>query len=75
MLSVGGIRHQFSVEENVQLSMFATEFLRNIKEHLSVLGMSFVCVCVYFFVASMKCLFFHFCAYLYINIIIMLFPW
>ncbi|XP_025114034.1 FAD-dependent oxidoreductase domain-containing protein 1-like [Pomacea canaliculata] len=37
MLSVGGIRHQFSVEENVQLSMFATEFLRNIKEHLSVL--------------------------------------
>lgn len=65
MLSVGGIRHQFSVEENVQLSMFATEFLRNIKEHLSVLGMSFVCVCVFFcclhevFVLSLLCLLVH----------------
>ncbi|XP_005109016.1 FAD-dependent oxidoreductase domain-containing protein 1 [Aplysia californica] len=37
MLSAGGIRHQFSVPENVQLSMFATEFLRDIKEHLSVI--------------------------------------
>ncbi|KAL8611526.1 hypothetical protein ACOMHN_014581 [Nucella lapillus] len=37
MLAVGGIRHQFSLEENVQLSMFTTDFLRNIKENLSVL--------------------------------------
>ena len=38
MLSVGGIRHQFSLEENVRLSMFTSDFLRNIKENLSVLG-------------------------------------
>ncbi|CAL1545413.1 unnamed protein product [Lymnaea stagnalis] len=37
MLSCGGIRHQFSVPENVQLSMFTSEFLRNIKQHLSVI--------------------------------------
>ncbi|KAH9514582.1 FAD-dependent oxidoreductase domain-containing protein 1 [Bulinus truncatus] len=37
MLSCGGIRHQFSVPENVQLSMYTSEFLRNIKEHLSVI--------------------------------------
>jgi len=37
MLSAGGIRHQFSVPENVQLSMFGSEWLRDIKEHLSVL--------------------------------------
>ncbi|CAH1787517.1 unnamed protein product [Owenia fusiformis] len=38
-LSVGGIRQQFSVKENIQLSMYSAEFLRNIKEHLSVLDM------------------------------------
>lgn len=37
MLSAGGIRHQFSIPENVQLSMFASEFFTNIKEHLSVI--------------------------------------
>ncbi|XP_050393182.1 FAD-dependent oxidoreductase domain-containing protein 1 isoform X1 [Patella vulgata] len=37
MLSAGGVRHQFSVPENVQLSLFATDFLRNIKQYLSVL--------------------------------------
>uniref|UniRef100_A0A0B6ZAQ8 FAD-dependent oxidoreductase domain-containing protein 1 n=1 Tax=Arion vulgaris TaxID=1028688 RepID=A0A0B6ZAQ8_9EUPU len=37
MLSCGGIRHQFSVPENVQLSMFGSKFLTNIKQHLSVL--------------------------------------
>ncbi|XP_067662237.1 FAD-dependent oxidoreductase domain-containing protein 1-like isoform X1 [Haliotis asinina] len=36
-LSAGGLRHQFSLAENIQLSMFCTDFLRNIKEHLSVL--------------------------------------
>ena len=38
MLSVGGIRQQFSLPENVQMSMFSAEFLRNVKEHLGVLG-------------------------------------
>ncbi|BFZ20110.1 hypothetical protein BsWGS_23149 [Bradybaena similaris] len=37
MLSCGGIRHQFSVPENVQLSMYTSTFLTNIKQHLSVL--------------------------------------
>ncbi|GFO49573.1 FAD-dependent oxidoreductase domain-containing protein 1 [Plakobranchus ocellatus] len=37
MLSAGGIRHQFSIPENVQLSLFATEFFKNIKERLSVI--------------------------------------
>lgn len=36
-LSVGGIRQQFSLPENIQLSMYSAEFLRNIKQHLSVL--------------------------------------
>ncbi|XP_023557269.1 FAD-dependent oxidoreductase domain-containing protein 1 [Octodon degus] len=35
-LSVGGIRQQFSVPENVQLSLFSVDFLRNINEHLAV---------------------------------------
>ncbi|KAK3087818.1 hypothetical protein FSP39_011030, partial [Pinctada imbricata] len=38
MLSVGGIRHQFSLPENIQMSLFTTEFLRNIKLHLSLFG-------------------------------------
>lgn len=33
-LSVGGLRQQFSIEENVQLSLFTAEFLRNIKSYL-----------------------------------------
>ncbi|XP_041368130.1 FAD-dependent oxidoreductase domain-containing protein 1-like [Gigantopelta aegis] len=37
MLSVGGIRHQFTLPENIRLSMFTADFLRNIREHLSVL--------------------------------------
>lgn len=37
MLSAGGIRHQFSLQENIEMSMFTTEFIRNIREHLSVL--------------------------------------
>ncbi|XP_003472605.1 FAD-dependent oxidoreductase domain-containing protein 1 isoform X2 [Cavia porcellus] len=35
-LSVGGIRQQFSLPQNVQLSLFAIDFLRNINEHLAV---------------------------------------
>lgn len=37
VLSLGGIRQQFSLPENVQMSMFSSEFLRNVKEHLGVL--------------------------------------
>uniref|UniRef100_A0A673UBG4 FAD-dependent oxidoreductase domain-containing protein 1 n=1 Tax=Suricata suricatta TaxID=37032 RepID=A0A673UBG4_SURSU len=36
VLSVGGIRQQFSVPENVQLSLFSVDFLRNINEYLAV---------------------------------------
>ncbi|CAI9718188.1 FAD-dependent oxidoreductase domain-containing protein 1 [Octopus vulgaris] len=38
-LSCGGLRHQFSLPENVKLSMFTSQFLRNIKQYLSVLDM------------------------------------
>ncbi|KAM5245510.1 FAD-dependent oxidoreductase domain-containing protein 1 [Ctenodactylus gundi] len=37
-LSVGGIRQQFSLPENVQLSLFSVDFLRNINEHLGVVN-------------------------------------
>ncbi|GFT41526.1 FAD-dependent oxidoreductase domain-containing protein 1 [Nephila pilipes] len=36
-LSVGGIRQQYSLEENIKLSMYSADFLRNVKQHLSVL--------------------------------------
>lgn len=35
-LSVGGIRQQFSLPQNVQLSLFSFDFLRNINEYLAV---------------------------------------
>ncbi|XP_036210149.1 FAD-dependent oxidoreductase domain-containing protein 1 isoform X5 [Myotis myotis] len=35
-LSVGGIRQQFSLPENIQLSLFSVDFLRNINEYLAV---------------------------------------
>ncbi|CAD5118716.1 DgyrCDS7397 [Dimorphilus gyrociliatus] len=37
-LSVGGLRQQFSLPENIQLSQFSATFFRKIKEHLSILG-------------------------------------
>lgn len=33
-LSVGGIRQQFSLEENIQMSLFGADFIRNSKEYL-----------------------------------------
>ncbi|XP_032216437.1 FAD-dependent oxidoreductase domain-containing protein 1 isoform X2 [Mustela erminea] len=36
VLSVGGIRQQFSVPENIQLSLFSIDFLRNVNEYLAV---------------------------------------
>lgn len=33
-LSVGGLRQQFSIVENIQMSLYGADFMRNIKEHL-----------------------------------------
>lgn len=33
-LSVGGLRQQFSLVENIQMSLYGADFLRNIEEHL-----------------------------------------
>ena len=38
VLSVGGLRQQFSLEENIEMSLFTADFIRNIKEHLSIYG-------------------------------------
>ncbi|KAG7484488.1 hypothetical protein MATL_G00049910 [Megalops atlanticus] len=38
VLSAGGIRQQFSLPENIYLSMESADFMRNINEHLSVLN-------------------------------------
>src|SRR5699024_3685465 len=39
ILAVGGVRHQFSTAQNIAMSLFATEFLRNIGTHLVVDGL------------------------------------
>lgn len=36
-LSVGGIRQQFSLKENIEMAMYGADFLRNHKRYLSVL--------------------------------------
>lgn len=33
-LSVGGLRHQFSLIENIQMSLYGSDFIRDIKYHL-----------------------------------------
>ncbi|XP_046398914.1 FAD-dependent oxidoreductase domain-containing protein 1-like [Ischnura elegans] len=38
VLSCGGLRHQFSLPENIQMSLFAAEFFRNINEYLGIEG-------------------------------------
>ncbi|CAH1389191.1 unnamed protein product [Nezara viridula] len=38
VLSVGGLRQQFSLKENIELSLNSADFLRNIKHHLKVEG-------------------------------------
>jgi len=38
VLSVGGIRQQFSIEENVLMSMYGASFLRDAHRNLSVIG-------------------------------------
>ncbi|KAF8565841.1 hypothetical protein P879_08998 [Paragonimus westermani] len=37
VLGLGSIRQQFSEPENIQMSLFSSDFLRNIKDYLSVL--------------------------------------
>lgn len=39
MLSLGGIRTQFAAPENVAMSLFTAEFLRNAGEHLRIYGL------------------------------------
>ncbi|XP_070582051.1 FAD-dependent oxidoreductase domain-containing protein 1-like [Ptychodera flava] len=36
VLSVGGVRQQYSLLENIQMGMFGSEFLQNVKEYLTV---------------------------------------
>ncbi|XP_011506222.1 PREDICTED: FAD-dependent oxidoreductase domain-containing protein 1-like [Ceratosolen solmsi marchali] len=38
VLSVGGLRQQFSLEENIEMSLFGAEFLRNINQYLGIEG-------------------------------------
>ncbi|KUF90881.1 hypothetical protein AM588_10003055 [Phytophthora nicotianae] len=38
ILSAGGIRHQFSETENIQMSLYGTEFLRNLGTNMKVDG-------------------------------------
>lgn len=38
VLSVGGIRQQFSMPENIHMSLYGSSFLRNINEHLGVVN-------------------------------------
>ncbi|KAF7417903.1 hypothetical protein HZH68_000556 [Vespula germanica] len=37
-LSVGGLRQQFSMEENIEMSLFGAEFIRNINNYLGIEG-------------------------------------
>ncbi|KAI4492264.1 hypothetical protein M0802_009954 [Mischocyttarus mexicanus] len=39
-LSVGGLRQQFSLEENIEMSLFGAEFIRNINNYLGIQGES-----------------------------------
>ncbi|CAF2596633.1 unnamed protein product [Rotaria sp. Silwood2] len=37
VLSAGGLRQQFALEENIQMSVYGAEFLKHIRDHLSIL--------------------------------------
>ncbi|CAF1176886.1 unnamed protein product, partial [Didymodactylos carnosus] len=37
VLSAGGMRQQFCLEENIQMSVYGAEFLKHIRKHLSIL--------------------------------------
>lgn len=36
VLSVGGLRQQFTCEENIEMSLYGADFLRNINDHLGI---------------------------------------
>ncbi|XP_046746070.1 FAD-dependent oxidoreductase domain-containing protein 1 [Diprion similis] len=38
VLSAGGLRQQFSLEENIEMSLYGAEFIRNMGEYLSIEG-------------------------------------
>ncbi|CAK9822143.1 FAD-dependent oxidoreductase domain-containing protein 1 [Anthophora retusa] len=38
VLSVGGLRQQFSLKENIEMSLFGAEFIRNINDYLGIYG-------------------------------------
>ncbi|XP_031838059.1 FAD-dependent oxidoreductase domain-containing protein 1 [Nomia melanderi] len=38
VLSAGGLRQQFSMQENIEMSLFGAEFLRNINSYLGIEG-------------------------------------
>nr|XP_033337638.1 FAD-dependent oxidoreductase domain-containing protein 1 [Megalopta genalis] len=38
VLSVGGLRQQFSLQENIEMSLFGAEFLRNVNSYLGIDG-------------------------------------
>uniref|UniRef100_A0A1A9W064 FAD-dependent oxidoreductase domain-containing protein 1 n=1 Tax=Glossina brevipalpis TaxID=37001 RepID=A0A1A9W064_9MUSC len=41
VLSVGGLRQQFSLPENIEMSLFGAEFMREIKNHLGDVELNF----------------------------------
>uniref|UniRef100_A0A1B0A538 FAD dependent oxidoreductase domain-containing protein n=1 Tax=Glossina pallidipes TaxID=7398 RepID=A0A1B0A538_GLOPL len=41
VLSVGGLRQQFSLPENIQMSLFGAEFIRGIKDYLGDVELNF----------------------------------
>ncbi|XP_017757907.1 PREDICTED: FAD-dependent oxidoreductase domain-containing protein 1 [Eufriesea mexicana] len=38
VLSVGGLRQQFSLKENIEMSLFGAEFIRNVNDYLGIDG-------------------------------------
>ncbi|XP_013097953.2 FAD-dependent oxidoreductase domain-containing protein 1 [Stomoxys calcitrans] len=41
VLSVGGLRQQFSLPENIQMSLYGADFMRDVKEHLGDVELNF----------------------------------
>ncbi|XP_020278621.1 FAD-dependent oxidoreductase domain-containing protein 1-like [Pseudomyrmex gracilis] len=44
-LSVGGLRQQFTLEENIEMSLYGAEFMRNVNEHLGIPGQPPIDLC------------------------------
>lgn len=45
VLSLGGLRQQFSVKENIEMSLFGAEFIRNVNQYLGIDGQPAVDPC------------------------------